>query len=336
MSTPSYPSTYAYLAPASHHDDMEPDDDFLPLLVALLRNEGGLPTSDGLAQLAYYLSDAQRHTLQQLAAAAGRLDDAAITAEISEAQYHAEKTRRFGTSNPEPMEVPFWTFMVQRGWIAFHARMQFDTAFRDYKNAYSAWHGRTAGGEVLACQLGLPHPGYGPPVWCFDRFGMSLTRLPDGRVLFIAGEHEDWYDYDFCIYNDVIVIDPELRVMIYGYPETVFPPTDFHSATLVGASEVYLIGNLGYPEGRRLDETPVYRLDTDTMQMRQVATGGANPGWISRHQAEYDAEHHAITISGGQIFSGHPGAWRLDENRDSYRLDLTTQQWAHISGGHAT
>jgi hypothetical protein len=35
------------------------------------------------------------------------------------------------------------------------------------------------------------------PCWCFSRFGQSKTVLPDGRVVLIGGEHEDWYDPDF-------------------------------------------------------------------------------------------------------------------------------------------
>lgn len=46
------------------------------------------------------------------------------------------------------------------------------------------------------------------PTWCFDRFGRSTAWLPDGRVVLIAGEHKDSYDPDFCIYNDVVVIQP--------------------------------------------------------------------------------------------------------------------------------
>ena len=38
--------------------------------------------------------------------------------------------------------------------------------------------------------------------------GRSTVWLPDGRVVLIAGEHEDSYDPDFCIYNDVVVIQP--------------------------------------------------------------------------------------------------------------------------------
>ena len=72
------------------------------------------------------------------------------------------------------------------------------------------------------------------PVWCFDRFGQSMTILPDGRRIFIAGEHEDWYDPDFFIYNDVVVISTNGDIEhIFGYPIEVFPPTDFHAAAYV-------------------------------------------------------------------------------------------------------
>lgn len=72
------------------------------------------------------------------------------------------------------------------------------------------------------------------PVWCFHRFGKSITEFPDGRIIEIGGEHEDYYDPDFCIYNDVVVHYGGGRFEIFGYPEEVFPPTDSHSATLVG------------------------------------------------------------------------------------------------------
>ena len=44
------------------------------------------------------------------------------------------------------------------------------------------------------------------PFWSWQRFGRTSTALPDGRVIHIAGEHEDFYDPDFCIYNDVMVV----------------------------------------------------------------------------------------------------------------------------------
>jgi hypothetical protein len=327
MSAPSYESTFAHLTQPTYNGGMEPYFDTLRLLVAMLRNEGGLPTEDRLAELAYHLDDAQRGALQRIAAAAGRLDDATIAAEISVAQFRAQRDRRFGTSNPELMDVPFWRLMVQRGWIAYRARMQYDQAYREYMEAFRAQREREEAGEVVADEPEQPHPGRGAPIWCFSRFGMSLTRLPDGRALFIAGEHEDYYDTDFCIYNDVIVIDPELRVTIYGYPTEVFPPTDFHTATLVGETDVYLIGSLGYREERRPGETPIYRLDTTTMQISPVTTTGVGPGWIFTHRAAYDPARNAIRVSGGQIVTGR-GRRGIRDNRRSFWLSLKTMAWS--------
>ena len=88
-----------------------------------------------------------------------------------------------------------------------------------------------------------------PEMWSWflalaKRFGQSLTLLPDGLAVQIGGEHEDYYDPDFCIYNDVFVHERDGSITIYGYPESAFPPTDFRTATLVGDS-IYVIGSLG-------------------------------------------------------------------------------------------
>merc|ERR1719473_2000472 len=78
----------------------------------------------------------------------------------------------------------------------------------------------------------------GDPVWTFHRFGRTVTQLPCGRLVMIGGEHEDYYHPDFCIYNDVGIFTPgqgaeDGSIEILGYPRSVFPPTDFHSATFV-------------------------------------------------------------------------------------------------------
>ena len=43
----------------------------------------------------------------------------------------------------------------------------------------------------------------------------------------MGGEHEDFYDPDFCIYNDVVVYDGHGDFTIYGYPKEVFPSHGF-------------------------------------------------------------------------------------------------------------
>lgn len=324
--TPStgYDAAFAYLA--GHETDAY--HDFLRLFVALLRTGGGRLLDEHLAELTYHLTDDQRQDLRRLAAA-GRLTDAAIAAEIGEEQYHAQKARRFGTRNPERQDLPFGLLMVRRGWTAYQARVQYDTAYRRRQDAVLArWEREQRGEMVEADEDAAACVTDEAPVWCFARFGISHTRLPDGRALCIAGEHEDFYDPDFCIYNDVIVLEHDLCVAIYGYPEAAFPPTDFHTATLVGDRQVYIIGNLGYLGQRRVGATPVYRLDTTTLRMEPIDTDGDGPGWLSRHTAAYVPARHAIEISGGQVYTERRGQPTLTDNRRRFWLDLTTMTWS--------
>ena len=80
-----------------------------------------------------------------------------------------------GRVNPERVDIPFWNAMVRSTAEAYRARERF--GFRT-----------------------LHDP---EPVWCYRSFGKSITDLGDGRYIEIAFEHEDHYDPDFYIYNDV-------------------------------------------------------------------------------------------------------------------------------------
>lgn len=220
---------------------------------------------------------------------------------VSNEEFLRNRTRRFGSANPEHMDVPFWNAMVRCGWSGFRAAQLF----------------------------GVGSFGQ-PPVWCHSRLGISLTRLPDGRFIQIAGEHEDHYDPDFCIYNDVIVHDGKGGFKIFGYPEDVFPPTDFHSATLIDGW-IYLIGNLGYQHTQATHgyETPVYRLNIESFVIERVVTRGSSPGWIHDHFAKL--EDGRIRISGGKVL-------RVKENDKSeindlegvHILNLETREWSAI------
>lgn len=161
--------------------------------------------------------------------------------------------------------------------------------------------------------------------WTNQRYGQSRTELPDGRVLAIAGEHEDSYDPDFFIYNDVIVTGADDAVELYGYPTQVFTPTDFHSATLVG-EQLMIIGNLGYGRSRQRS-TPIALLDTRTLTVAPVAARGADPGWLSKHEAELSADGRRITVRGGQREVDVAGGTRLRENPDAYTFDLDQRLW---------
>jgi hypothetical protein len=150
--------------------------------------------------------------------------------------------------------------------------------------------------------------------------------LPDGRTLLIAGEHEDSYDPDFFIYNDVIVRHPDDRIEILGFPAEVFPPTDFHSATLVDGKLV-LIGNLGYPDQREPGKTPILVLDPETWEIRRQPSSGDSPGWIHDHEAV--PENGTILVRGGEVWTATEAG--LVENFDDWRLRLDTWSWERLT-----
>lgn len=218
---------------------------------------------------------------------------------VDEADYRAAKHRRFGSSNPELFNEPFWVEMVDCRAGAWEPRLKFKGKERD------------EGSEAI---------------WCFDRFGCSVSRLANGRYIEIAGEHEDYYDPDFCIYNDVVVHDGRGGIRIYGYPSDIFPPTDFHTATVVG-DYIYIIGCLGYPADRIPGYTPVFRLHCDTLVMEKIATNGQNPGWIYKHIA-CALGQSAIRLIKGEII-GAEG--EEIANDGTYLLDLTTMTWSRLS-----
>jgi ankyrin repeat protein len=216
-----------------------------------------------------------------------------VTPETFEAQKHP----RFGTANPEPVVHEFWLEMIRTGMSAY-------CGLEEY------------GGDLPPCD--------DSPTWCFDRFGMSTTRLPDGRWVQIAGEHEDFYDPDFCIYNDVVVHDGKGNTQVYIYPREVFPPTDFHTATLVGDA-IILIGSLGYKEERRAGETQVLRLNLKDFSIEPIETTRESPGWVSRHQARLDGDR--VAVRGGMVWDG--ADYLAMEG--TYTLSCSTGAWQKVA-----
>lgn len=133
----------------------------------------------------------------------------------------------------------------------------------------------------------------------------------------IGGEHEDSYDPDFCIYNEVVVHDGAGGFTIYGYPESVFPPTDFHSATLVG-DRIVIIGRLGYPDQRQPGTTPVFILNCADWSIQELKTTGPAPNWLNHHTALL-LDDHRILVRGGKC--------DCDDNTEAWILDLRQQKW---------
>lgn len=111
------------------------------------------------------------------------------------AQFVPHRTRTFGRLNGVRMTNPFWLYMIGYAGSAYGAYpLVFGSDEREH------------------------------PVWCFRRFGGTRTPVPDrGIVVAIGGEHEDHYDDDFCIYNDVVVFSDEYGgTEIYGSREKNF------------------------------------------------------------------------------------------------------------------
>jgi len=211
--------------------------------------------------------------------------------------FQRASTRRFGTMNPERRDERFWVGMIRSGISAYAAGQMF--------------------GATLTCPR--------EPIWCAHRFGQSLTFLPDGRIVQIAGEHEDFYDPDFCIYNDVFVHRTDGSIEIYLYPKEMFPPTDFHTATLAG-DHIYVIGSLGYQGERRYGEAPVFRLDTRTWRIDRIDVRGDGPGLIHGHRAALTSARE-IRIQGGYVAVERDGREALDQNTAAFVLELDGMKW---------
>lgn len=230
---------------------------------------------------------------------------------VAKAQFLAQCRPRFGTANPTRMDNEFWRLMVANGNPPQWARQHFGVTLWE---AY--------------------------PIWCFQRDGMSETVLPDGRSLFIGGRHEVYRDPDFHVYNDVILRQAERSVEIFGYAATGFPPTDFHTATLV-AGALFLIGSLGLaydkarlggdPAWRPPDSAQVFKLDTATFEIARVTTHGEDPGWIANHDAEWLPAERAIYVADGQVIVFRDGKVRMEPTPGEFLFFPDSGLWSRVA-----
>ncbi len=207
---------------------------------------------------------------------------------------------RRGVFNGQRMSNPVWEWLLRSRW--------------------SSWKAQTFFEAKTSMESG--------PCWSAQRYGQSRTELGDGRVVEIGGEHEDHYDPDFFIYNDVIIRGPGRTLELFGYPTHVFPPTDFHSASLVG-ERIITIGALGYPDDRRSDETPVFALDTSGWTFARLKPRGEPPGWLYGHKAT--TEGHRLTLTGGSRVVVVSGAQHIVDNFDDWQLDLKALSWRRLT-----
>lgn len=248
--------------------------------------------------------------------------------EISREVFDQQRRPRFGNANPERMHLAFWEWMI---------RGPASEVIEEHGGTYAAQFGLMREGKLKSVfgpwrvrdLFKIPLNRDEGPIWTFDRMGRTCTELPNGRTVCIGGEHEDYYDPDFCIYNDVVVIYPEGEIDICGYPKEVFPPTDFHTATLIGG-QIILIGGLGYPEDRRPGHTPVYALDLSDYHISEIETSGEMPGWIWKQEADFDSAGR-ITIRGGEVFEDRESDHRFRRNLEDYSLDIRSGLWEQIT-----
>ncbi len=182
-------------------------------------------------------------------------------------------------------------------------------------------------GYAVTQKFNGPSPFDEGPTYSFDRFGQSVTELPDGRVIYIGGEHEDHYDPDFYIYNDVVVVNPNKSIDFFCYSKSDFLPTDFHSASLIN-NKVVIIGSLGYPEDRAKD-TQIYLLDLESYEIQKINASGQSPGWIHNHNASLSSDNQSIIIKNGKVDLGKESSLR--ENIDEWELKLAYWHWKRIT-----
>jgi hypothetical protein len=252
-------------------------------------------------------------------------------------RYYRAKT--FGTENPAMMNNPLWNYSIKQHLTPEQLRLLFDN-----ENNWDFDNDKAPGGERG------PNWGWTNPAWCHSRMGATSTKLPDGRTVTVGGEYEDFYDPEFAIYNDVVVfsneavakdVRGELRMAevgdtiptIYGYPKDVFPPIDFHTATLITARAVddtsqttneeyiVLIGGLGYKSDNS-SHTYVYRLNLGDFSTAKIETSGEEPdGRTSNHLAtlmEDGQGAKAIEIhrTDGSVFVLHVPSMRWERRED--------------------
>ncbi|WP_377154149.1 ankyrin repeat domain-containing protein [Roseateles sp. UC29_93] len=211
--------------------------------------------------------------------------------------FERDRTRRFGECNAQPMQVPLWLAMVRSGLTGYQAANQF-------------------GAE--ACDRARP-------VWCADRMG-SVAHAPAGR----PSGPDRWRTRGWirsrllhlqrCLRPSSRWSTADLRV-----PESLFPPTDFHTATLVG-DRIIVIGSLGYPSARAHGATQVFSLNIRDWHMERLTIAGEGPGWIHKHRAALSSDRD-IVVTGGQVVTKVGDEESATLNTRPFTLDLDALRW---------
>ncbi|PHN02110.1 hypothetical protein [Flavilitoribacter nigricans] len=288
-----------------------------------------LPGLMGETPLASCLESKYPSDLQDILLSKGAVPITASLRDFASTDVHC----RYGAANPEKVTSDYYTFMVATGTEASFVgpdrfrELLASGEIKDFAKDFEELTGKVKDGK-LSAQAAAGFFNYltsGKPKWCSYRFGSSYHFLEDGKMLQIGGEHEDYYEPDFNIYNDVIRISPTGTVDVFLYPEQVFPPTDFHTSTKVG-NQIIIIGGLGYQKDRVARRTNMHILDLDDFSITSMSTSGKNPGWIFKHTTLHDEENHCLYVLNGKKWTNG----KIIDNDGTYRFDLVTKRWSCV------
>jgi len=237
---------------------------------------------------------------------------------------------RDGRTNPEKVTDAFYAHMVATGARATKAgKSRYNVTSKKnkikyYKKEFEELTKKAKAGK-LSGELAVGFFKYmarGYPKWCNNRFGSSFHFLEDGTMIQIGGEHEDFYDPDFNIYNDVIKITPSGGVELFLYPKHIFPPTDFHSSTKF-VNKIIIIGGLGYQKDRLTGQTNMFVLNLDDFSIKSLSSSGDKPGWIFEHTALLDEHNNSLYLMDGEKWIDGKSV----KNKTTYRFDLKKNKW---------
>jgi hypothetical protein len=243
----------------------------------------------------------------------------------------SEVNCRYGNANPEKVSNGYYSFMVATGKAACEiGRSNFmdliaSGKIKDYEKDFEELTSKVEAGKLSGAAAAgfFNYLTNGKPKWCNDRYGSSYHFLKDGTLIQIGGEHEDFYDPEFNIYNDVIKISPNGAVALFLYPEHIFPPTDFHSSTKLG-NQIIIIGGLGYQKDRKAKRTNMYVLNLKNFSIKSLPSSGDKPGWVFEHTTLLDEKKKCLYLMDGKKWENG----KIVDNKAIYKFDLKTSHWS--------
>src|SRR4051812_45636722 len=107
--------------------------------------------------------------------------------EITREQFEAQWRPRFGSTNPERISLAFWEWMI-RGEERAGSNREPDPATQETEDENGRGYSPTYARSLFNVSY---TDGYAP-IWTFERLGATRMVLPDGRLVYMGGEHEDY------------------------------------------------------------------------------------------------------------------------------------------------